>query len=171
MLVNFSGAEFLRTVCNEFKRGIRKSLSCVHVLTKREIRQFTRGRATTAKKCTKTRDARAKFLFRCLFLLVLLMAEGLKKNLNLGGTPRHQERRESPVAQQLKQWTCNPEAPPWPLAGFVLGSPELMINSSVMFVLNGQLVRLLSAGILNLVMFHLNYLFHYSWSPIMGEGK
>ena len=39
-------------------------------------------------------------------------AEGLKKNLNLGGTPGHQERRESPVAQQLKHWTCNPEAPP-----------------------------------------------------------
>ena len=40
------------------------------------------------------------------------MAEGLKKNLNLGGTPRHQERRQSPVAQQLKHWTCNLEATP-----------------------------------------------------------
>ena len=38
MLVNFSGAGFLRTVCNTFKRGIRKLLSCVHVLTKREMR-------------------------------------------------------------------------------------------------------------------------------------
>ena len=33
--------------------------------TKREIRLFLcRSRATTAKKCTKKRDARAKLLFR-----------------------------------------------------------------------------------------------------------
>ena len=88
------------------------------------------------------------------------MAEGLKKNLNLGGTPRHQERRQSPVAQQLKHWTRNLEAPLLDL--FSVLCAEFMTKSSAMFVLNGQLVRLLPAGILNLVMFHLSYLFHYS---------
>ena len=39
-------------------------LSCVHVLIKRNIRHFhVVSRATTAKKVTKYRDARAKLLF------------------------------------------------------------------------------------------------------------
>ena len=42
----------------------RKSLSCVHVLGKTwNWAVSSRSRAETARKCTKTRDARAKLLF------------------------------------------------------------------------------------------------------------
>ena len=62
------GRIFLELILNDFiqdqKQRKGKSLSCVHVLSRR-------SRARTAKKCTKKRDAPAKLLF-CLNLNLLL---------------------------------------------------------------------------------------------------
>ena len=62
MLAKFSGVEFERTVFKE------KEIVCVvftySIKQAREIKKFhVASRATTAKKCTKKRDARAKLLF------------------------------------------------------------------------------------------------------------
>ena len=60
---NFLGVEFWRTV-PKFKKRKRKLLSCVPVLNKTwNYALSRRSRATTAKKCTKKRDARAELLF------------------------------------------------------------------------------------------------------------
>ena len=53
------------------------------------------------------------------------------------------------VAKRLERWTCNPDlrieapfqVPPWPLAGVVLGSPQL---KSLVTLVNSQLVPIVS---------------------------
>ena len=66
VLSNLSGVEIIKNVLKYRKRK-RKSLSCVHLLHKTWNKALSRrSRAVTAKKCTITRDARAKLLF-CLF--------------------------------------------------------------------------------------------------------
>ena len=63
------------------------------------------------------------------------------------------------VAKRLERWTCNPDlrikarfqVPPWPLAGVVLGSPQL---KSLVTLVNGS-DRLLQLGALSLVIFRL----------------
>ena len=57
---------------------------------------------------------------------------------------------------------------PWLLAGLVLCSPEL---KSVTTLVNSQLVHLLPVGILDLVIFYLNYLFHIPEKPHKGRGE
>ena len=64
-LAIFFRVEFCSTV-SKFRKRKRKWFSCVPVLDKTCIYALSRcSRATTAKKCTKKRDARAKLLF-CL---------------------------------------------------------------------------------------------------------
>ena len=64
------------------------------------------------------------------------------------------------MAERLERWTCNWEAPssspPLPLAGFFHSSPEF---KSLTTLVNSQLVCLRLVGILNPIMFDLNYLF------------
>ena len=64
------------------------------------------------------------------------------------------------VAVWLERWNCNLEArvqvPLRPLAGFVHGSPEF---NSLATLVNSQLACFRPVGILNPVMFNLNYLF------------
>ena len=65
------------------------------------------------------------------------------------------------MAEWLGRWTCNSQVPSssptlLPLAGLVLGSPEFKSSATLK-----QLLRLLLFGILNHVIFHLHYLFHY----------
>ena len=64
------------------------------------------------------------------------------------------------VAEWLEYWTCNPEVPPWPLAGIFLGGPEFKYSRKLV---NSQLVCLLPVGILNHIMYHLNEMVHYFW--------
>ena len=64
IMANFSTVDFVRTV-SKFREKKRKLLFCIHVLDKtlksEEVSRW--ARATTAKKCTKMRDARAKLSF------------------------------------------------------------------------------------------------------------
>ena len=65
ILAKLSGIESQRTI-SEFRKRKRKSLCCVHQLHKASAWNkdvSSRRPATTAKKCTKKRDARAKLLF------------------------------------------------------------------------------------------------------------
>ena len=88
MLVIISGVKFQRTV-SKFTKRIRKLLSCVHDLHKYEIRNSRRSREVTAKKCTRKRDARAKFLFcqskPIAFLPFLLRRRCLSSPIQLYG--------------------------------------------------------------------------------------
>ena len=81
--------------------------------------------------------------------------EKYRRPLNRGGS----------VAERLERWTCNLEAtsssPAWTFIWiFFLVVPSSNPRPRLW---NRQLVRLLPTGILKLVMFHLNYLFHYPW--------
>ena len=70
MLANFFAVEFQRTLSKLMKRKT-KLLSCGPVLNKKlNVKEALscHSRAVTAKKCTKTRDARAKLLFANLNL-------------------------------------------------------------------------------------------------------
>ena len=66
------------------------------------------------------------------------------------------------AVERLGRWTCNLETrvqvPPWPLATVTVPRSNLRPR------LCGQLVCLRPVGILNHVMFHLNYYCHYSIS-------
>ena len=59
MLATFSGVESGRTK-SQFKKGKGKGNFCVVSTYSMKRAREIRNRATTAKKCTKKRDARAK---------------------------------------------------------------------------------------------------------------
>ena len=81
--------------------------------------------------------------------------EKYRRPLNRGGS----------VAEWLERWTCNLEATSSSPARTFIWIFSLLVPSSNPRprLWNRQLVRLLPTGILKLVMFHLNYLFHYPW--------
>ena len=71
MLPKFSGVKSERTVF-KFRKN-NKKICCVHLVYKVNAWNWEvsrRSRATSAKKCTKKRDARAKFLLCYLNLLL-----------------------------------------------------------------------------------------------------
>ena len=71
MLAKFSGVKSERTVF-KFRKN-NKKICCVHLVYKVNAWNWEvsrRSRATSAKKCTKKRDARAKFLLCYLNLLL-----------------------------------------------------------------------------------------------------
>ena len=95
MGANFFGVEFWRTV-SKFRKRKRKLLSCVPVLDKTWIRHFhTSSLATTAKKCTKKRDARASYYFANLNLLLFCRSRCRRRHRCLTSLKRREiEERE-----------------------------------------------------------------------------